>query len=170
MRIALLAPLITVFGCAHEASATASTETTAAPTPVATAEPPAAVAPQEEVAAATKEHSCATQRVHFRLDSAVIEENQKPVLDTVASCLQSNPKQSVVIEGNADERGSIDYNLGLGQKRADAVAQYLQDKGAETKQLRQIVSYGEENPLCMEDDESCWKMNRRTAVRASCPM
>jgi peptidoglycan-associated lipoprotein len=163
MRFALLAPLLTVFGCAHEASATAPAHPTAAQSPAATAAAP-------QVAAAAKPLPCPTERIHFLSDSAVIADNQRPVLDALADCLQSDPKRSVVIEGNADERGTIAHNLDLGQRRADAVAQYLEGKGAETKQLRQIVSYGEENPLCMEDDESCWKVNRRTAVRASCPM
>jgi peptidoglycan-associated lipoprotein len=166
MRIALLAPLVAVIGYTHDANATEppppNTSTDEMPAPTAQTPTTAATPTSEETGA------CPTKRVHFRFDKSVIEENQKPVLDAVATCLQNNRRQSVVIEGNADERGSEEYNRALGQRRAEAVAGYLEAKGADPKQLRQTVTYGEDNPLCTENDENCWKRNRRSAIRSSC--
>jgi peptidoglycan-associated lipoprotein len=196
MRIALLAPLVAVIGYTHEANATTQTDPSmssprdesappSAPlpsTPPSTADQqkttgattmpatPAPAAPTATAQGPTSEETgaCPTLRVHFRFDSSVIEENQKPVLDSVVTCLQNNRRQSVVIEGNADERGSEAYNRALGLRRAEAVAGYLEAKGTDAKQVRQAVTYGEDNPLCKQSDENCWKRNRRTAIRSSC--
>jgi peptidoglycan-associated lipoprotein len=70
----------------------------------------------------------------------------------------------VLIEGNADERGTEEWNIALGDKRATAVAEYLQRLGVSQPQLK-TVSYGKERPLCEEHNEECWSKNRRAAVR-----
>jgi peptidoglycan-associated lipoprotein len=187
MRIALLAPLVALVGYTHEANATPPPNPSTPPpgdqsappstldqkTPGETAAPttpaPATATPTKPQASTSEASgACPTMRVHFRFDSSAIEDNQRPVLDAVASCLQNNRQQSVVIEGNADERGSEEYNRALGQRRAEAVAAYLEAKGADAKQLQHTVTYGEDNPLCTENDESCWNRNRRTAIRSSC--
>ena len=108
--------------------------------------------------------------MHFALDSDVLYDSEKPLLDTAAKCLSENDRQKVTIVGNADERGSESYNLDLGQRRADAVAQYLQSKGADSTQVEAIVSHGEDSPICAESTLQCWQLNRRTAVRESCHM
>jgi peptidoglycan-associated lipoprotein len=147
MRFLWFAPLIAVFGTAPRlASANDS----------ATANAPAL--------------ACAPVKVHFALDSDRLYDSEKPILDTTAQCLSSNDKQHVTIVGNADERGTTEYNQALGQRRADRVARYLEEKGASPVQVEAVISHGEESPLCQESDLKCWQLNRRTAVRESCHM
>jgi peptidoglycan-associated lipoprotein len=103
-------------------------------------------------------------RVHFDYDSTEIPENDRPALATSATCLKRDRSMKARIEGNADERGTEEYNLALGDRRAHTVAKYLQALGAEDTQLK-TVSFGEENPVCNDHQESCWSKNRRAAVR-----
>jgi peptidoglycan-associated lipoprotein len=72
----------------------------------------------------------------------------------------------VTIQGNADERGTEEYNMALGDRRATTVAHYLESLGASAAQLK-TVSYGKENPLCTEHDEECWAKNRRAELKAA---
>lgn len=83
-----------------------------------------------------------------------------PTLKKVASYLQKYPKLRVIIEGHCDERGTNEYNFALGQKRADSAKQYLITLGIISSRI-DIISYGEEKPLCTEQNESCWQKNRR---------
>jgi peptidoglycan-associated lipoprotein len=103
-------------------------------------------------------------RVHFDYDSIEIPEKDRPGLASSADCLMRDRAMTARIEGNADERGTEEYNLALGDRRAATVAKYLQALGAEDNQLK-TVSFGEENPLCTEHQETCWSKNRRAAVR-----
>ena len=144
MRFIWLAPLVSIFGLIGTAPRLASAK-----------EPALA---------------CAPVKVHFALDSDQLYDSEKPILDTTAQCLSSNDRQHVTIVGNADERGSNEYNQALGQRRADTVARYLQQKGASPTQVEAVISHGEESPLCAESDLKCWQLNRRTAVRESCHM
>src|SRR5438132_109489 len=77
-----------------------------------------------------------------------------------ADFLKSNPNFKVTIEGHCDERGSTEYNLGLGDRRASAVKQYLVSLGVPADRLS-TVSFGKEKPFCMESTEACWQQNRR---------
>lgn len=112
--------------------------------------------------------ACAPVKVHFALDSDQLYDSEKPLLDRTAACLRDNGTQRVSIVGNADERGPAAYNDDLGQRRADAVARYLESKGAAATQVEAVVSHGEESPICRDSTLSCWQLNRRTAVRESC--
>jgi len=103
-------------------------------------------------------------RVHFDYDSIEIPEKDRPGLASSASCLKRDRSMKARIEGNADERGTEEYNLALGDRRAHTVAKYLQALGAEDTQLK-TVSFGEENPICNDHKEDCWSKNRRAAVR-----
>jgi peptidoglycan-associated lipoprotein len=103
-------------------------------------------------------------RVHFDYDSSEIPDKDRPGLATSASCLKRDREMKARIEGNADERGTEEYNLALGDRRANTVAKYLTALGADDKQLK-TVSYGEENPVCTDHMENCWQKNRRAAVR-----
>lgn len=78
--------------------------------------------------------------------------------------VQANQPAHVLVTGNADERGTVEYNLELGQRRAAAVRKYLEALGVPALRL-DLVSYGKELPLCREHDESCWARNRRAGVR-----
>ena len=98
--------------------------------------------------------------VFFDYDSNLIKDEFKPVVTAHARYLQQNPAAKMRVEGNADERGSREYNLALGQRRADAVKQMMQLLGARADQV-ESVSFGEEKPRCTEATESCWSQNRR---------
>ncbi len=96
----------------------------------------------------------------FDYDSYIIKEEYKPVVTAHARYLQQNRAAKISVEGNADDRGSREYNLALGQRRAEAVKQMLQLLGAQASQV-ESVSFGEEKPRCTEATESCWSQNRR---------
>jgi peptidoglycan-associated lipoprotein len=106
---------------------------------------------------------CAEARVHFDFDSTEIKGDEKVSLERIARCLKGNQAMQITIRGNADERGTQEYNLALGDRRANAVARYLENLGVSTQQL-QTVSYGKERPLCAEHTESCWQQNRRAGL------
>lgn len=103
---------------------------------------------------------CSNVRVQFAFNSSEIEDGDKPGLDRAARCLKAARGMHVTVAGNADERGTEEYNMALGDRRAHTVADYLKALGASEAQLK-TVSYGKEQPLCSEHDEACWARNRR---------
>jgi peptidoglycan-associated lipoprotein len=107
---------------------------------------------------------CENARVLFTYDSSQLSDQDREVLTRAARCLTSDQKLTVTVEGNADERGTEEYNMALGDRRAAAVQGYLASLGACPAQLK-TVSYGKENPLCNEHDEACWSQNRRADVK-----
>jgi outer membrane protein OmpA-like peptidoglycan-associated protein len=172
MRFATLVPLCALFGfgCAHEAaSTTAENQPESQPAAMTQAEPKPAE-PTAEAPITKAQIACSPVKVHFALDSDKLYDSEKPLLDATAKCLNENNKQKVSIVGNTDERGTQAYNMDLGQRRADTVAQYLESQGADPKQVESIVSHGEDSPICDASDLKCWQLNRRTAVRESCHM
>ena len=98
--------------------------------------------------------------IYFDYDSYVVKDEFQTLLAAHGKFLVANPKMKMLIQGNADERGSREYNLALGQKRAEAVKKALALLGAREEQL-ESVSLGEEKPLCTEATEECWGQNRR---------
>jgi peptidoglycan-associated lipoprotein len=98
--------------------------------------------------------------IFFDYDSNLVKDEYKPVVSAHARYLQQNGRSKMRIEGNADDRGSREYNLALGQRRADAVKQMMQVLGAKADQI-ETVSFGEEKPRCSDSSESCWSQNRR---------
>jgi len=98
--------------------------------------------------------------VYFDYDSYVVKDEFQSLLTAHGRFLAANPKMKMLIQGNADERGSREYNLALGQKRAEAVRKALTLLGAKEDQL-EAVSLGEEKPACSESSEDCWGKNRR---------
>ena len=98
--------------------------------------------------------------IFFDYDSNLVKDEFKPVVTAHARYLQQNPAAKMRIEGNADDRGSREYNLALGQRRAEAVKQMMQLLGARADQVER-VSFGEEKPRCTDPAESCWSQNRR---------
>ena len=98
--------------------------------------------------------------IFFDYDSNVIKDEFKPVVTAHARYLQQNAAAKMRVEGNADDRGSREYNLALGQRRAEAVKQMMQLLGARADQV-ESVSFGEEKPRCTDAAESCWSQNRR---------
>lgn len=121
---------------------------TAAPTP-----PPAPAPPKEYRA------NDALKRIHFAFDKADIRPDDVKILDATVAYLKSNANQLVLIEGHCDERGTNEYNLALGERRAKAAMNYLVANGVAANRIT-TISYGEERPLCSEKNEGCWSRNR----------
>jgi len=100
------------------------------------------------------------RQVFFDYDKFDVKEEYRPLIEAHAKYLRENPSARMLIQGNADERGSREYNVGLGQRRSDSVKKMLTLLGARESQL-ESVSLGEEKPMCSESNEGCWAKNRR---------
>ncbi len=98
-------------------------------------------------------------RIYFDFDRAELSNEAREILGKVAAQLKASPKKTLTIEGNCDDRGTNEYNLALGQQRADAAARYLQTLGIDRKRIK-TISYGEERPVCSEATEACRHKNR----------
>ena len=98
--------------------------------------------------------------VFFDFDRIVIRDDARSGLEANTGLLKSQSGVKILIEGHCDERGTSAYNLVLGERRAQASAQYLRDLGVPSSQM-QITSYGKERPFCAEHSEACWQSNRR---------
>ncbi|WP_380184358.1 peptidoglycan-associated lipoprotein Pal [Kalamiella sp. sgz302252] len=101
--------------------------------------------------------------VYFGLDKYDIQSEFAQMLDAHATFLRSNPSYKVTVEGHADERGTPEYNIALGERRATAVKMYLQGKGVSADQIS-IVSYGKEKPAVLGHDEAAYAKNRRAVL------
>jgi peptidoglycan-associated lipoprotein len=104
--------------------------------------------------------AAALQDVHFDFNLSAIRESDKPVLVAIADFMKAYPQANVFIDGNCDERGTVEYNLGLGERRAHAALDYLVGLGVPAARLS-TTSYGKEKPVCAESTETCWGRNRR---------
>ncbi|MFZ0213073.1 MAG: peptidoglycan-associated lipoprotein Pal [Candidatus Acidiferrales bacterium] len=134
-------------------SATANVQVTVS------APPPVAQAP----AAAPDINALFSQNVKdafFDYNKSEVRPDARDALQKDAEFLRSYPQVSVTIEGHCDERGSEEYNLGLGQRRADAAKQYLVSLGISADRVK-TMSWGKEHPFCSEHNEDCWQQNRR---------
>ena len=98
--------------------------------------------------------------VHFDYDKSDIKEEDRSTLSRQAAWLQKYPQVRVIIQGNCDERGTREYNLALGARRANAVKEYLVSLGVSGARV-DTISYGKERPICTESNEACWAQNRR---------
>lgn len=98
--------------------------------------------------------------IYFDYDESTLSDDTRDKLSRNADLLKSNPQFSVTIEGHADSRGTNEYNLALGERRANAVRDYLTSLGVGGNRLR-TLSYGEERQVCDTDEEGCWSQNRR---------
>jgi peptidoglycan-associated lipoprotein len=128
-----------------------------APAPAAppTVAPTPAPAPPKDYAP-----NPALQTIHFDFDRAAIRPADAKILDASAAWLKANPSQLVLIEGHCDERGTAEYNVALGDRRATAARNYLTAQGVAAERIT-LVSYGKERPSCSEHAEACWAKNRR---------
>lgn len=97
--------------------------------------------------------------IRFGFDQATLSGDSQGSLQKLADCLRSAPAKRVVVSGHADERGTTQYNIALGARRAEAARKYLADLGSGAK--LETVSFGEEKPLCADGTEDCWARNRR---------
>jgi peptidoglycan-associated lipoprotein len=159
----------------REAVATAPPAATEVPAaPAAPAPPAVAAAPPDAVepAPATPEaprpaprefvSSGALKQIHFAFGGSNLEPSQTLLMDANVRWLRAHPDVLVIIEGHCDERGTAEYNLVLGERRARSVRDYLLAHGIAAERIT-LVSYGEERPSCTEESEACWGENRRAA-------
>lgn len=101
---------------------------------------------------------------YFEFDNSSVKEDQKELLNAHANYLANNSEATVVLEGHADERGTVEYNLALGERRAIAVRSYLMANGVEANQI-ETTSYGEERPAAYGSDEAAYEQNRRVEIK-----
>jgi peptidoglycan-associated lipoprotein len=101
--------------------------------------------------------------IFFDFDKDEVKAEFRPLVEAHAKYLVQHPDARVMLQGNADDRGSREYNLALGQRRAVAVKKVMNVLGVSDKQI-ETVSYGEEKPRCSDQTESCWSQNRRTDI------
>ena len=111
-----------------------------------------------------KKRAFEEEDVHFDFDKYVLTPKAMMILDEKASYLREHPEVRVLIEGHCDDRGTNEYNLALGDRRANSAKNYLVKSGVLESRLT-TISYGEEQPLCTEQTESCWARNRRDAFQ-----
>ena len=171
MIVAVL-PLALLAACAttgdKEAAPAAAPEPTQAET-MAPEESPAETAavpmqPQMEVDPLQDPTSPLAKRViYFDFDKSDIKSEYRPTLQAHAEYLADHPNVHVRLEGHADERGTREYNIGLGERRANSVRAYLTLQGVSASQI-ETISYGEERPVAMGHDESSWRLNRRVEI------
>jgi peptidoglycan-associated lipoprotein len=137
-----------------------------APPPEAAAPPPAAAPAPAQIESTTVPGSVQDFRVnvgdtvHFAYDKSDITDEDHDILQRQAAWLQKYPQVRVTIEGHCDPRGTREYNLALGGRRANAVKDYLVSLGVPSSRV-ETISYGKERPVCTESDESCWAQDRR---------
>jgi peptidoglycan-associated lipoprotein len=174
----LLVAAVMLSGCAKRPATTqaaapaptGSASTTAAtpppaPAPVQSAPPTAATttpAPSSTARPAVQDFAAVPELadVFFDFDKYDIRPGDAKTLDANANWLKSNPNHLMLIEGHCDERGTNEYNLALGERRAKSTMNYLVSQGVQANRIT-IISYGEERPQCTEHTEACWAKNRR---------
>ena len=117
-----------------------------------------------EVSSLNDPNSPLSQRVlYFELDSSQISDADRDIITVHAEFLAAHSEISIVLEGHADERGSREYNIALGEKRAKAVKQLMTLQGVTENQI-QVISFGEERPVALGHDASAWNLNRRVEI------
>ena len=147
---------ITAKGQGGTANASARVTVTAPP-------PPPRVEPPTPPAPKVSQRDLFDREVRdafFDFDKADIRPDARDNLTKSAEYLRANPNVNVTIEGHCDERGSVAYNLGLGDRRSNATKDFLVTLGISSERIK-TISYGKERPFCTEHDESCWQQNRR---------
>ena len=164
--LCLLTGLLVLTGCPKNPTQTAQPPVESVKPPAASApsapETPAVVTPsvkEEEIVGAGKLIP-ALKLIYFDFDKSDIRDDMKPVLKENAKWLTDHKSVKAQVEGHCDERGTNDYNLALGSRRAESVKRYLVGLGVPADRLT-TISYGEERPVCTQHDESCYSRNRR---------
>ena len=157
LKFAALSAVLVLGACTHKQEAV-----TTAPPPAAPAPPPAPAPVTSSIIPGSAEDLRVNvgDTVHFAFDQYNVEESDMGLLGRQAAWLQRYPAVRVTIEGHADERGTREYNLALGARRANAVREYLVSQGVSTGRI-ETISYGKERPICTSSDEGCWAQNRR---------
>jgi len=159
-RLALVAACALVLSaCARQVREEPQAPVAAAPAPTAPVADDGRFGPED-----LDTDACLKQRtVLFDFDQDAVRPEFQAIMACHAKYLQDRPEARVTLEGNADERGTREYNLALGERRGNAVSGALQAAGGSAGQLT-VVSYGEERPTCTEATEACWQQNRRVEI------
>jgi peptidoglycan-associated lipoprotein len=165
MCVVVVLMFASLMGCAQKQIAAPSEQPVVKPSETAPskAEPVTekqqSMAKQDEMKVSARELEAKVKDVYFAFDKYDLDDTAKTTLKDLAAMLgKTNAK--VIIEGNCDERGTKEYNLALGDKRANAAKQYLGSLGIPSAKL-DTTSYGKEKPVCTESTEECWAKNRR---------
>ena len=165
--VMILTPMCFTASCAKKAVQTQSAPTTqpevskASQRSAEEAEQPAGLKEDRlrtEASAASK--AFVNDNIHFAFDSSVLSERAQQILKSKAEYLRANPGIRVTVEGHCDERGATDYNIALGDRRAESVKNFLVTLGIGANRLN-TLSYGEERPIAMGQNEAAWAKNRR---------
>ena len=154
MKFAAVAAIVVLAGCATEPK----------PAPAPAPEPPAA-APVSSIAPGSAEDLKVNvgDTVHFAYDRSDLNDQAKAILQRQAAWLEKYPAVRVQLQGNCDPRGTREYNLALGARRASAAKDYLVSLGVSPARV-DTISYGKERPVCTESNESCWAEDRRSVT------
>jgi len=164
LSIMILVGLFSLWGCPKKAEVASAPEaqkeavTAPSPAPAAPAAAPEVKPEEAKEAAAVSE--AGLKPIYFDFDKSFMRDDARPVMQANAEWLKANPKVKIRIEGNCDERGTIEYNQALGQRRAASAKRYLTDLGVSSGRIS-LISYGKEKPLCSDHNETCWQKNRR---------
>ncbi|HXU69944.1 MAG TPA: peptidoglycan-associated lipoprotein Pal [Polyangia bacterium] len=175
-------PFVALLGCAHKQETKAQATPPAPPPPAVAQSQPAAPTgtcardldcPSGQICIdgrcsdiSSNLSACTSVRVHFAFNSSDIDTADRDGLERAARCMKADSALHIAVAGNADERGTEEYNMALGDRRAHSVQDYLRSLGASEAQM-QTVSYGKERPLCSDHDEACWQQNRRADLAAN---
>ena len=134
------------------------------------APPAAAAAPQTPAAVAATTPAAApcpaSATVRFDFNAAELRDDSRASLDAIAACFAKTPPKELVVEGHCDERGTTEYNLALGARRAEVIRDYLARLGVDRAKIK-TVSYGKERPVDRRSSEEAWAVNRRAELAAS---
>ena len=159
--VALVATLLLAGGCSHAKAKPTSQASVpmSKPSNGSTARPQVAVAYHRPTKVRSTSQAKSDEAIYFDFDSAVLKPAARPVLQEVGEELRHNQKK-VRIEGNCDERGTTEYNIALGERRAREAEHYLERLGV-AKDRMSVISYGSERPKAPGHDEAAWAQNRR---------
>ncbi|AAV88790.1 peptidoglycan-associated lipoprotein [Zymomonas mobilis subsp. mobilis ZM4 = ATCC 31821] len=167
LTISLFAGLVALTACSDHQPKTASlppAPTTKAPAPTSNGNADVGAVRDTVVPGSHADflRQVGTDMVHFALNSHDLDSEAKAILDREIQWFKKYPSTRVTIEGHCDERGTREYNIALGEKRADAVRDYLAKAGVANS--INVISYGKERPLAMGSDEESWAQNRRAVT------
>ena len=158
LKFACVSAALILGACTHKQEAVNTTPPPQAPAQTAPA--PAPVVSRILPGSAEDFRVNVGDTVHFGYNEYNIEDNDRTLLGRQAQWLAKYPSVRVSVEGHCDERGTREYNLALGARRANAVKEYLVSQGVSAARV-ETVSYGKERPICTQSDEACWAQNRR---------
>ena len=167
VRIGLVVATAAMFGCATDSNQSANSSAAAQPASRTAAAPAPGPHSSRDITLGSGSGGMRTapmmRSIYYAYDQADVTPESRKIIEANAEYLRSNPKVKVVVEGNADERGSAEYNVALGQRRADSVSKIMTLLGINSDRI-ETVSFGKEKPKVVGHDESAWSQNRRSDI------